>query len=802
VQIGFSAVRGAAGHDRQAGGHPTGLGQAGNDRPASGSPGNIWLERLPAFGLGLGFGAQLAGIILVPGAAGWPHVLLIASSIILCISVYSAYYVIRSNGHEPGRSRQSGMARIEAGKLARLDNRLDSRIERLEDIRWELRESDVWLRELLDAQENVIARRDGFGRLTFVNRAFCRLFGVTVIDVLGENFEPEVLQRDSTGAPPGGPRSWVDEDGAVLLKTSMGPRWIIWQRHRIPHPDGLSFDIQAVGRDVTDERAAAAELAAARDEAQAANRAKSSFLAAMSHEIRTPMNGIMGMAGLLGDTSLTPEQTTYVQAVEQSARTLLTLIEEILDFSKIEAGHIELQAEPFSISDCVQSVVELLAPRAHAKDLEITWIVEPGTPEIVIGDAARIRQVLMNLIGNAVKFTARGGISVVVSEAGRDNLRSRLRCSVIDTGPGLTSEAVERIFSEFERGGDHVTTGESGTGLGLAIARRLARAMSGDITVDSAPGHGARFIAELNLPIPENLPERAPSSQSMLAGRRVILAFDRLIERHALSVVLKAAGVEVIEADDAAAADEIDEVKRQGLSVDAIIVDAQADPEDAAMALHTLRAVPNGADVKGITLATSMERSGLRAFEAAGFSHFLVRPVRPRSLLALITDEVAPEVATRLPVAADIPLSADHYKGLRILLAEDNEISALLAKAIIGRLGCGVVHVTNGQAALEAVRRSIADEPPPFDLILMDLYMPEMDGLTSAGAIRELCVASGTPVPMIAAVTANAFEEDRVACLSAGMNAYLPKPFERHELMAILDECMARSKPHEPLPVS
>jgi PAS domain S-box-containing protein len=385
------------------------------------------------------------------------------------------------------------------------DARLEHRREELEDIRWEIRDSSVRLRELLDAQAEVIVRRDQAGRVLFVNRAFCRTFGVSAEDVIGQTFEPQLAgphgrEEGQNGAAETGSLGELP----VLLATVEGPRWISWASHEIPDPHGQSFDIQSVGRDVTEQREFEADLAQACDAAEAANRAKSRFLAAMSHEIRTPMNGILGMAGLLTETSLTPEQKTYANAIDQSARTLLGLIDEILDFSRIEAGRLELELKPFRITDCVQEVVELLAPRAHSKDLEIAWIADPGVPVSVLGDAARFRQVLMNLVGNAVKFTDKGGVLVRVgakphNTGPHDSGSWEFDISVADTGPGLEPEQMQIVFREFERGDGRVALTESGSGLGLAIARKLANAMDGDIAVESVPGEGATFTFQLRL---------------------------------------------------------------------------------------------------------------------------------------------------------------------------------------------------------------------------------------------------------------------------------------------------------------
>ena len=342
------------------------------------------------------------------------------------------------------------------------------------------------------------------------------------------------------------------------LLTSAGPRWIEWEEQLAPAADGMSLEVQSVGRDVTDQRNAETLLAEARDQAEAANRAKSRFLAAMSHEIRTPMNGILGMASLLLETEQTPEQQTYARAIDQSARTLLALIDEILDFSKIEAGKLELNELPFALEACVQGTVELLAPRAHEKGLEVAWSVDPQLPQLVLGDEVRIRQILLNLLSNAVKFTDRGGLCVnVAAKPSSDPAPAdevRVEIVVEDTGIGMSQEDMQGLFAEFEQADAAVRRRDGGTGLGLAISMQLARAMGGEIRVISTPGKGSTFTAELALKRVVPVAHEALEENGIVATGRVLLAFDRPLERRALSYALSRAGVAAAEADFTAAA--------------------------------------------------------------------------------------------------------------------------------------------------------------------------------------------------------------------------------------------------------
>jgi two-component system, sensor histidine kinase and response regulator len=698
------------------------------------------------------------------------------------------------------RARSAAIGRL-SGLLARLhsaprlpDNteqiaRVERRIEQLRDMQWVLRENETRYRTLLDTQADVIVRRQADGRISFANTAFCRTFGIDAEAAIGTTFEPPVLERDAAvGASTRGQTNTSSRTFADRRQTLDGPRWFAWEEFRVPAVDGRSFDIQQVGRDVTVSRLAAAELATARDQAEAANRAKSRFLAAMSHEIRTPMNGILGMAGLLLDTELTPEQLTYLKAVDQSAKTLLALIDEILDFSKIEAGKLTLQAEAFALDGCVQNAVELLSPHAHEKGLEIAWTIDPRLPSQMIGDEARVRQILLNLIGNAVKFTERGGVAITVSAGA---LPAGIEIAVRDTGPGIGPDALKALFSEFEQFESRAGRRQDGTGLGLAISKRLARAMGGDIRVDTEPGRGATFTVDLALPAAPGA--GAIDGDLRLAGtdriQRAVLVMDRLIERRAIAAMLRSAGIEVAEAG---AADQLDIDRaddRDRPAADLIIVDADEDPVLAGAMLARARERAGVKPVRGILLLGPTARSGLKSFRAEGFDTYLIRPVRPRSLWAQLAGSSATvrldgKLDEREHGSPDRPVPAG-VRGLRVLLAEDNSINALLASCVLGKAGCITHVVGDGRQAVEAVRASLSRPHERFDVILMDVHMPELDGLEAARQIRQMQRAGGN-VPPIVALTANAFPEDRARCLDAGMNDYLSKPFERAELERVL----------------
>jgi PAS domain S-box-containing protein len=712
---------------------------------------------------------------------------------------FDGTYSIDAERSQPDQAEQQGR---HAGSLPlpEVEARLQRQIEHLQDMQWVLRENETRYRDLLDTQADIILRQDHMGRLTFVNRAFCRTFDVTAEQVIGTRYSLPVIDRQSQPASAG--------LGALphqLLTTATGERWFAWEEHRVPSGDGRSFELQAIGRDITNARRAEAELARTRDQAEAANRAKSRFLAAMSHEIRTPMNGILGMAGLLRDTQATPEQATYVGAIDHSARTLLALIDEILDFSKIEAGKLTLHPRSFALHGCVQAAVELLAPKAHEKGIEIAWAISPGVADLIVGDETRIRQILLNLIGNAIKFTDRGGVMITVGLGDHDR---HLICRIDDTGIGLSPVALTTLFTEFEQVDTGLGRRAGGTGLGLAISKRLARAMGGDIRVESQLGRGSKFTFDLQVQPADGA---QPLSFAVPAGpcaAHVLLAFNRPTERRAMIATLTAAGIAIDEATDLThEADRlIDASRANGAPVDLLIVDANDDADAAGQLLARVRVAADGRPVKGVVLIAATERPSLKAFRAHGFDAYLVRPVRLQSLLnqlAMRADENRIDDDMDTSFIGPMALVEIPSRSRRVLLAEDNPINALLARRVVEKAGCTTVLATDGRKAVDAVLRSFDGTEPPFDVILMDVHMPELDGLEAVAELRRMVGDIGSTyldarLPPIVALTANAFSEDRQRCLDAGMDDYLSKPFERADLEAILDRWCGAGGAAEP----
>lgn len=535
-------------------------------------------------------------------------------------------------------------------------------IEDIEDAQWRLSELAVRYRECLDAQRDLIVRRTRDGRVTLANAAFLTAFNARREDVIGSTFRPNASRRELvTESTSAGAR--VIE----LLPTSKGKRWIAWDETQVLSRDG-EIEFQSVGRDITVERQVEETLREARDQAEIANREKSRFLAAMSHEIRTPMNGIIGMLSLLRDTPLDPEQKSFARVAEESARSLLGILDHILDFSKIEAGKLELADDVFSLRTCIDQMVQLMAAEAAAKNLALSSTVLEAVPDVVRGDEIRLRQIILNLMSNAIKFTERGGITVrttLASDKLPERGTVRVAVEVSDSGIGLCADAACSLFDEFAQGKNATNRQVGGTGLGLAISKRLAEAMSGDIVASTGRHKGAVFTA-----------------------------------------LLEFRSVEIPSSD-----------------------------------------TPGYAPALGRGVVRKDTRSGDKARGHRTGSDFSV------------------------------------------LVAEDNQINALLAVKVIERAGGNAAVVGDGRSAITAIWETLERKRPPFDLVLMDVLMPDIDGLVATKSIKALYSGRnehGFTCPPIVALTAYAFAEDRDRCRAAGMDDYLAKPIDARELHDLL----------------
>ncbi|QLI83094.1 PAS domain S-box protein [Chitinibacter fontanus] len=532
-----------------------------------------------------------------------------------------------------------------------------------------------------------------------------------------------------------------------------------------------------VAINVTEQKRLNEAMATAKEMAESANRAKSDFLANMSHEIRTPMNAVIGFSNLLADTGLTPVQLEYVNSIEQSGEALLNLINDLLDFSKIEAGHLELETIEFDLRHTFEGALDIVSEKAGRQGLDLACLIEPSVPKKLIGDPARLRQIMLNLLNNAIKFTPAGEVVVRVSAVSLTQSLCRVRVTVKDTGIGLTAQGKDKLFKPFTQADSSTTRKFGGTGLGLSICKRLVEAMNGLIGVESTLGEGALFWFEIELGLGVDEVSE-PSISVNLSGSRVLVVDDFAANRELLTLQLEAIGVQ---ASCVSRPAEALDLLRANTGFAVAVIDMQLPEMDGLALANELHSIA-GYEQLPLILLTSMAVQGLAAdAKAAGYSAFLTKPIRQNQLYFALEEALKMRhVAIEDKQLVTVHLMQEQLAAQKpyVLLAEDNPINQKVAVLMLEKLGCRVDVAANGLSAFEAAQQH------SYDLVLMDCQMPEMDGFAATRAIRAL--GAGFTVLPIVALTANAFQSDIDECMQAGMNDFVSKPIRADELQRVL----------------
>lgn len=645
-------------------------------------------------------------------------------------------------------------------------------------------------RRLLSTAATAIITLDSAGIVTGVNEEFCLITGFATeyiigktSSVLGEEMSDEPFSLFQLGAKDRFVRhqcSIRTKDGRVLT---------VLKNASVEKDDegkiigGIESFI-----DIT-------ELIEARKLAEQASVAKSEFLANMSHEIRTPMNGIIGMTQLALNTQITDEQRDYLQSVMISADSLLGLINDILDFSKIEAGKLELAPMQFSLRDCIADTMTTMAIGADNKGLELVYSVPSNVPDAVIGDPGRLRQILVNLIGNAIKFTAEGEVAVSAKLEVETNEEICIHFSIADTGIGIPLEKQEKIFNAFEQADGSTSRVYGGTGLGLSITARLVEMMKGRIWVESETGQGSVFYCMVWLSLStEPASTRISSDVSSLKGINVLVVDDNATNRRILEESLKAWGMKVTSVDGGKAA--LEEMKKGEIARNPftiVLVDYMMPGMDGFELAEKIKADPSIANATMIMLTSAGQRGDAARCLELGISAYLLKPINQKQLLETICGSLQKSDVTQTrPALLTRHSIRESARGLNILLAEDNLIGQKLAVSLIQRMGHKVSIAQNGIQAIEAIERE------KFDIILMDVQMPEMDGLEATQAIRERESLTGRPRIPIIAMTAYAMAGDRDRCLEAGMDGYVSKPINAQELFEAIENVELDTLDHSP----
>jgi PAS domain S-box-containing protein len=654
----------------------------------------------------------------------------------------------------------------------------------------QLQRQKRYYESLLEASPTAIVTVDPDYKVTSWNPAAEKLFGYTRQEAIGRNVDSLVANTEA-----------VHREAVQMSRQTMeaGQVQLITRRTR---KDGslVDVDVRAVPIRVGDQMVGLyvlyhdiSDLQRAREQAEAATQAKSAFLAMMSHEIRTPMNAVIGMTGLLLDSDLTAEQRSYAEVIRSSGNALMAVIDDILDFSKIEAGRLDLESRPFDLRDCVESALEVVAPSASRKGLELANLLDERLPSAIVGDAARLRQILINLLNNAVKFTDKGEVVLSVdgeapgsgdSEVGRTY---KLHFAVRDSGIGIPQDRLSRLFESFSQVDASTTRRYGGTGLGLAISKRLSELMGGTIWAESRVREGSTFHFTIQTEqAPALAPAHARGAPPQLHSRRILIVDDNTTNRHLL--VRQAESWGMLARDTAHPAQALEWIRR-GDPFDIAILDMQMPEMDGVRLAEEIGRYRDARALPLIMLTSLGPREGAEG--DVEFAAYLTKPIRPSQLYDTLMNVVgAPAgVQTPAPPQGSVEQQAERVP-LRILVAEDNVINQQLVLLLLRKLGYQADVTADGLEALQALERE------PYDVVLMDVQMPKIDGLEATRRINQRWPEGRRPY--VIAATANAMQEEREACLAAGMDDYLSKPIRLEGMAAALSRCRPRVAPRPP----
>jgi len=667
-----------------------------------------------------------------------------------------------------------------------------------------LSQSESRLRAIFENAAVGIDLTNPMGRWIEVNSAFARLLGYQPEEILNQTpkrfSHPDDFEASRTGLKSllkgeiqhfQVEKRYICKDGRII--------WTDLWVSPIRNSDGVIQAFIGISVDITDRKKAETELALAKDAAEEANRAKSEFLANMSHEIRTPMNGVIGMTGLLLDTELTKEQRDFSETIQKSANSLLTVINDILDFSKIEAGKLDLEMINFDLRIMLEEISDLIAIKAYGKGLEYGCIVHPEVPSLLRGDPGRLRQILINLAGNAIKFTETGEVVIRISLKDEDAAHAVLRFEVTDTGIGIPKDRVDRLFKSFSQVDGSITRKYGGTGLGLTISKQLVEMMGGRIEFESEVGRGSSFWFAVGFEKQSETCGHTVQVPEDIRGKRILIVDDNETNRFILREQLRSWGCRYQEA--AGGGQALEALHRgiaEGDPFDITILDKQMPGMDGETLGKFIKKDP---DLRGtlLVLLTSIgERGDAARLEQIGFAAYLTKPVKQSQLYNCLTAvtglKETPDSEKPVPIITRFAIAEALKQRIRILLAEDDPTNRKIALNILEKLGYRADAAANGREALKALERS------HYDLVLMDVQMPEMDGLTATRQIRtqeeskiQNPKSKMDRIPIIA-MTAHAMKGDREACLAAGMDDYLSKPVTPQELLDKIEKWLTKKQ--------